>query len=1128
MSTALPLHAQSLVMANAHPPTTSPLAQPDARSLRDELQVLERRFNITFTYVSDLLEGRKVQVHPRESNNVEVILKELLQETGLSYRKVDEHYYVIVRQTQPSTPHRYPHPQRQSFEEQLNLQQRPPAFALPVLHRPEARVSGRVVDASGEGVPGVNILEKGTSNGTISDVEGNFTLNVAENAVLVFSAVGYLAQEVAVGQQSVISVTLEDDVKALDEVVIVGYGNQERRNVTGAIATVKTAAIKDLPLTSADQKLSGQVAGVQVKQATGAPGGGVVIRVRGSGSIGAGDDPLYVIDGFPVTNNYSQFSNPLSTLNPDDIESITVLKDASSTAIYGSRGSNGVILITTKKAKAGISSIEFSSYVGLQQIPDRNKIKMMNAQQFAQWRVEHRQDMAAYQGVPFDPSTVPAEYQNPASLGAGTNWFEEMTRVAPMQNYNLTLTNGTEKWRTLVSAGYFNQQGTVLNSSFERYSLRVNFEGHPHERVTVGVNMNPSYTLRKIANTEGHFNSALLTQGLLNSPLPPVYQPDGSFTPTITSTDVFANSNPVNALVNTVNNQNSLRILSNIYADVEILTGLHLKSTFNVDLNADRSNYFLPSYVGSFRSPPPQLATGNVGSSQRLNWLNENTLSYDRTFGKHELSALVGYTIQNERMESNTTSGTGYPNDVVQTINAANQVTATADVQAWRLLSYLGRVNYSFQSKYILTAAIRSDGSSRFGPNNRWAAFPSIGAGWTLSQESFFPTNPWVGDLKLRASYGLAGNNSIGNYTYIPGIVSDNYVLGGGLANGFYLNSLSNANLGWESSKQLDIGLDVSFFNNRVSLVGEYYRRYTQSMLQQISIPSSSGYSSIISNIGNVLNRGVEITISSRNTPERAVKWDTDFNIAFNRNTVLDLGDREQIISGDVSTNISTVGNPMGMFYGYQFEGIFMNQQELDNSPHQSGQIVGTVKYRDVNGDGTISTLDRTQIGNPYPKFTFGLTNRVTFKNWDLSVLANGSYGAQIMDLYKRFTTNLDGVFNVEAEVMDRYRSPEQPGNGLLPTTVASTALAREVNSLWVKDASYVSVRNVTLGYTLTTKAISSIRAYLSVQNALMFSPYHGGWPEVSYNGSNSLAPGVNYTSYPVARTYTIGVNLRF
>lgn len=990
-------------------------------------------------------------------------------------------------------------------------------------------VRGLVADANGEPIAGVSVsVLENAKVGTRTDEQGRFSIQVPANTTLVFSYLGYRKREIQVQDQHELNIVLEEDAAALDEVVVVGYGSQSRRNVTGAVSTVNQTAIKDLPVTSVDQKLSGQMAGVQVNQASGTPGGGMVIRVRGAGSIGAGDDPLYVVDGFPINNSYDKAQNPLSTLNPDDIESISVLKDAASSAIYGSRGANGVVLITTKKGKSGQSTVDFNVYTGIQSIPAARKLDMMTAEEYANWRVEHRRDIAAFNNVPFDEATVPDLYKNPQALGKGVNWLNELTRTAPMQNYNVTITNGTDKTRIMASAGYFNQQGVVRNTGFERYSVRMNLETNLSKKLTLGFNLAPSYTTRKLADSEGHFESAILTQALLTTPVSQVRLDDGSFNPMITSPDAFENSNPLNVLENTKRKSTNVRALFNSYLNWQILPGLSAKTSFNVDWQDGKFNVFQPSYVGSFRNPPPQPARGQFDSNVVLNWLNENTINYNKAWGDHRLDALAGFTVQRERGERNSMSGSEYPNDVVQTINAATVVTSDGDVQKWQLLSYLARVNYAFKDRYLLSGTIRRDGSSRFGQQNRWGTFPSGSIGWRLSEENFFPKVRQLDELKLRASYGIAGNNAIGNYTAIPLIEQSNYAFGNTLANGVSLNSLANQRLGWESSKQMDIGLDMSLFKGRLIVAAEYYTRNTKQMLQTIDIPISSGFSQAITNLGNVRNRGWEFSVSSLNTTGK-LKWETDFNISFNRNKVLDIGSKQRIITGVAGaggTNITLVGQPMGMFYGYVFDGLFMNQEELDRYPHVSGQVVGTVRYKDIDGNGQINANDQTIIGNPHPDFIFGMTNRFRYKDFDLSVLLSGSYGAEILDQYKQFTTNLDGVFNVERDVMDRYRSPENPGAGILPTTVSSTNLARDFRpSHWVKDASYISLRNVTFGYNFKTSFSRSMRIYFSAQNVLFITPYKGGNPEISFSGSNSLAPGVNFTGYPVPATYTLGVN---
>lgn len=1006
-------------------------------------------------------------------------------------------------------------------------------FPFPVLSQTteEFTVTGTVTSGEDQStLPGVNIIMLGTSTSTITDIDGNYSINVPVNATLIFSFIGFASEEVAVNSRSIINVSLDTDIAALEEVVVVGYGNQDRRDITSSVSTIRSENIRNLPVAGLDQALVGQAAGVQVNQVTGTPGGGVSIRIRGSGSVGAGDDPLYVIDGFPITNNFSQNSNPLTTINPDDIESISILKDASATAIYGSRGANGVILIKTKQAKEGISQVELNAYYGWQSVPQRGRPDMMTAEEFARWRVEHREDLAVFQGNP--PPTmddIPEVYRNPEALGQGTDWFDEMLRIAPVQNYNVTYTSGKENLRTVISGGYFNQLGTVIETGFERYSLRANVEGDIGKRIKIGFNLAPTFSSRKLANTEGHFNTAILTQGLLSSPVPSVRQTDGSFTPNITSPDAFDNANPLNILKNTHDRNKTFRTLANVFLDYQIIDGLTFRSTFNIDWMNTQGSFFMPSNVGTFRSPPPIPAVGRYSNMTLFNWLNENTLTYDKSVGDgHRFNVLVGYSMQKELVETAGISGTEYADDDVKTLNAANLITnGTTGISEWGLVSYLTRLNYVFREKYLFTVTVRADGSSRFGNNNKWGTFPSASFGWRLSEEAFMSAISNISDLKLRGSYGFSGNNSIGNYTYIPQVGVRNYPLGGSLSPGRALLSLANQDLGWEQSEQMDFGIDLGLFGDRIYFMADYYRRTTRDMLINIPIPSGSGFTSAITNIGEILNQGVELAVNSNNIIG-SFNWSTDFNIAFNRNKVVALNENnDPIISG--GTHITEVGRPMGQFWGYIFEGIYQSEEELQNLPSHQGSDIGTVRYLDTNGDGVITPEDRAPMGDPNPNFIWGITNRFNYKNFDLSIIINGEQGGSILAFHKRFSTNLDGVFNVTRDVMDRWRSPSQPGNGKLPTTVTNAAFARENNSLWVEDASYMYIRNISLGYSpQQLNFIKNVRFYLSVQNALLLTKYSGGNPEINTNGNNSLQPAVDYTGYPTTRTLTVGANLTF
>ena len=1075
------------------------------------LKRLEKVTNLKFVYSLNRVNVDQKAMVDAENATLKDVLNELLVTHGIGYEVINDR--VVLSPLPPS-----------------ELLSGKVERSMPVrFERPAAEISGTVTDEKGEALAGVTVHVKGTNIGTVTNGTGTFRLQpLTDHDTLVFSYIGYTSEEVAIAGRKVVNVRLSAASSGLNEVVVVGYGNQAQKDVTSSVTTIQGAKVANIPAASFDLRLQGQAPGVDVKQATGFPGAGPVIRIRGSGSIGAGNDPLYVVDGFPITYSYSKYANPLSAIDPDDIESITVLKDAASTAIYGSRGANGVVLITTKKGKAGQSALSVNAYYGLQFVESRNHLQMMSAEDLANFRVQARQDLAAANGTTFDPSTIPADYKNPAALGKGTDWFDALTRVAPIQNYNVTYTSGTEKLRAAVSAGYFQQQGIVLNTQYTRYSIRANLDFNPAKWVTVGLNVAPTFQKRNNAETEGHFNNGILTMGYLSSPLTPVKQPDGSYTPHVTSTDLFDNANPVNMIVNSDRTSHVTQLLSNAYLDISPISHLHLKTTFNAEIQ-NTSNYnYVPSFVGGFRAPPPQPANGNFGSAYEINWLNENTLNYSRTFGPHDLSLLLGYTVQKDHYDYNQTNGSNYPNDDLHDVGAATVVTASTDIEEWTMISYLGRLNYNYKDKYLVSAALRSDGSSRFAPGNKWSLFPSVSAGWRIFDEPFFPQQGVISDLKIRASYGVAGNNNIGNYRYIPTIGSSNYQFDGNFVSGTALSSLANNQLSWELSRQTDVGLDAAFFSGRVTLTVDYYRKHTQDMLQSIAIPSSSGFSSAYTNLGNVENHGWEFAVHSQNM-DATVNWQTDVNLSLNRNKVLKLGGGiTQIFSGEVTSSVTEVGQPIGMFYGYKFMGIFQNQEQIDNYPHQAGTLPGNVQYEDVNGDGQITSADMTLLGDPTPRFTWGMTNTVSYGKFDLRVIIDGSQGLKVMDVYKRFADNLDGVFNVEEAVKNRWRSASDPGNGQYASTTGNTPLAREVNSRWVRNASYLCVRNVSVGYTFHEKFVSRARVYLSGQNLLWLTPYKGSDPDIEYNADNALAPNVNYTGYPTATMITGGIDFTF
>jgi TonB-linked SusC/RagA family outer membrane protein len=992
---------------------------------------------------------------------------------------------------------------------------------------PPLRVNGRVLTADNNtGLPGVNVSVKGTSTGTITDANGDYSLTAPdEKATLVFSFIGYVTQQVALNNRTTINISLAPDTKSLNEVVVVAYGTQKRADVTGSVATVSASEIKDIPVTQFAQKLQGKTPGVQILQTTGVPGAGMSIRIRGAASISGSSQPLYVVDGFPIVGD-------ISNINPDEIETFSILKDASSTALYGSRAANGVVLVTTKRAAEGRSTVSFNAYYGVQQVPQRGRPDMMNAQEFAQYMNEVYQEKIRLGQA----TSIPTEYQNPAQYaGKGTDWYDLLLRDAPIQNYSLSLTSSKDKLSTAATVGYISQDGVLLNSNYKRYSVRLNSDYKVNDKVTIGVNIAPSYATNEAPNADGNiFGGGIIQSAIATSPLAPAINPDGSLPLTATSTGLFPNPNWYN-VVQLVKNSNRVgRIISNAYGSLEILKDLNFKSSINIDYTNQQFNNFTPSTSGSLFSAPPVQTRASQLDNVFYSWLTENTLTYKRSFSNHNLDALVGYTAQKFRQDFSNVSATGFANDKVQTLNAGTQFSPSYDLQEWSLVSFVSRLNYNYKGKYLLSASFRRDGSSRFAPNTKYGNFPAVSAGWNVSDEVFMTKMPLISTLKLRAGYGLNGNFNIGNYGYIARTGATNYPFNNALVNGTTVSNIGNNNLGWEKSAQFDIGADIGLLKGRVFLTYDYFYKTTTDMLFNVGVPRESGFATITDNVGKFEFWGHEFAVSTQNLTGK-LKWSTDFNITFIRNNVLNLGPYDPALprSDANGPNITQIGSPIGSFYGYKFLGVYKTQADFDASPKYLGtdspSMVGTVKYADINGDGVITVADKTIIGNPNPKGIFGMTNNLSYGNFDFSMVIAGQYGSEIQNRTLEYIQNLDGVFNVTKDVGRRWKSEQDPGDGIHPRAVVSTPLARNTNSRWVTDGSYLTIKNITLGYTIPlpkNNYLRSVRAYGSMQQAYVFTSYKGANPEVNDSGTNGLTQGIDYTSYPVPRTISFGVNV--
>ncbi|MCD7978478.1 MAG: TonB-dependent receptor [Tannerellaceae bacterium] len=995
----------------------------------------------------------------------------------------------------------------------------------------QKRVSGTVLDERNEPIIGVNVVVKGTTEGSITDYDGKFSLEVPSNAVLQFSYIGYIPVEVTIGNQSVLNIRMVEDSQAIDEVIVIGYGTVKKSNLTGAVSSVKTTEIQQTPMTSIDQGLVGRASGVQVTQTSGMPGAVASIRVRGSSSLQGGNEPLYVIDGFPVysgdgfgeTGGKTKVSG-LSTINPSDIESIEILKDASATAIYGARAANGVVLITTKSGKKGRDIVTFESSFGIQKLV--KKMDLLDAQEYAVLVNE------AYTNDGLSPYYDAARLSEIAKLGKGTDWQDELYRTAISQNYQLTFSGGDDKTLYAISGGYLNQEGIIINSDFKRYSLRLNLDRQVSNTFKVGTHISGSHTISKSPATDAGGESGAVNGALKMNPIQPVYTEDGEYTQV--NVPGILVPNPIATAKEEIYNNATSRFLGDVYAEWELLPDLKAKVSAGADIMYLKSNRYTPSNIYQSQGQ----AKAEVGVRRSINWLNENIVTWNKNIqNTHYFNVLGGFTIQRNNIEKVSATSSDFVNDILTYHNlGAGSVYGQPESSAeqWSLLSYLARVNYSYQDKYLASVNARIDGSSRFGTNNKYGFFPSGSLAWRMTEEEFMESLTGVlSNLKVRASYGFTGNTEIGVYESLATLNNNSWTIGNQLVSGFYPDRIPNPDLKWERTGQFDIGVDAGFLDNRLRLTADYYRKKTVDLLYNVAIPSASGYESMLQNIGSVENKGVELSIESDNF-RGAFYWNTSFNISFNRNKVLELGGESYKEMEESDSHLKTgsirrliVGQPIGVFYGYRFDGIFQNEAECAAQTSSASPIgVGLRRYKDLNGDGMVDAgNDREIIGDANPDFFGGLTNTFGYKGFELNVFLQYSYGNDIFNYNAMELEAPTGGQNVYKALVNRW-TPENPSN-LYPK--ASTNRNLLVSDRFVEDGSYLKLKTVSLSYSfpkLKFKHIGGLRVYVTGQNLLTWTKYRGYDPEVSYRGASTLEAGEDYGGYPQSRTFMFGVKL--
>lgn len=1018
-------------------------------------------------------------------------------------------------------------------------------------------VKGQVKDAAGEPVIGATVVVKGTTKGASTGIDGGFTLDVTPDDVLVVSYIGYDTQEIPVGSRTSFDIQLREEATTLDDVVVIGYGAVKKRDVSTAISSIKAEDIANRPITDFRQSMAGKMPGVQVMQTGGDPEGNVMVRVRGISSATAGNDPLYIVDGVPMENG-------LSNLNTNDIESMEVLKDASSAAIYGSRGSNGVILITTKKGKSETIQVTYDGYYGIEQVS--KKIDLMNAYQYAQVSKEAHDAayLDQYPGGTAPNGDRPESYMNyPVELVpylngepglTDTDWQDAIFRTASTTSHNIAISGKGKHVNYFISGNYYYKEGVIINSDFERYSFRMNLDGK-YKNFKYGVNFSPSYSKSNKVNASGDYNSGGIVQSALTScPIWPIYNEDGTFNFQGNGywrigTDYQHNEilNPVALATLQSEVIDRMSMTGRAFLGYDICKGLSFQTSFGGSFYGAIDNKYRSSELplrGKAYYDAPSNPEGYSSAGFYFNWLIENQLTYDRTFGDHSLNVILVQSAQKETYKTLNVTATDYPNDQNQTIGGGTVSDGDSKTEQWSLASYLARVQYNYKGKYMLSAAIRADGSSRFGKNNRWGYFPSASAAWRISGEPFFQNAEalsWISDLKIRASYGQTGNFQIGNYRHLATMSGDDYILGtgsGSLVSGYKPSDVENPDLTWEKTSMFNVGADLSLLGGYFNLTAEYYYANTTDMLLEVPIPHLTGYSTTLMNIGKVNNRGWELSATSQHSYVNGISYSLNANWAKNTNEVKALGanDTPIIQSGSVdhAYYITKVGEPIGSYYLLVQDGIFRNEEDLKAYPHVSTAQPGDFRFVDVDGDGEIDLeKDRTIVGNYMPDFTYGFGGSFGYRGLDFSVAFQGVHGNEILNLNRRYLDNMEGNTNGTTVAFNRWKSPTEIGDGNTNRANRKQTGNNTRTSTWhVEDGSYLRLQNIALGYTLPAKwtrkfYVEKLRIYVSAQNLVTWTDYSGYNPEVS-NRTSALTPGEDYGTYPLAKTYMVGLNVTF
>ena len=1023
-------------------------------------------------------------------------------------------------------------------------------------------VTGNVKDASGDPMIGITVSLDGKPV-AVTDLDGNFTVqNAKSSSVIKLSYVGYLDQQFTVGNKNQFNLTMKEDPKALEEVVVVGYGTMKRSDLTGAVTSVGDEAISKSVSTSIDQVLQGRAAGVQVQANTGTPGGSSTIRIRGTNSLNATSQPIFVIDGVIIDSSSGDNgdSNPLSEINPSDIVSMDILKDASATAIYGSRASNGVIMITTKRGKAGDATVTYDGYVGWQTMP--KSLDVLNLKQYAQ----HYNDIADAQ-----IKSATNSFVRPDLLGEGTDWQDELFRHALMTSHNLSVTGGSEKITYALSAGYLDQDGIVIGSSFRRQTLRGNTDAQIKKWLKGGFSFSLADSKQQtLANSYSIILTALRSQ-----PSVAVRSADGSFDG---PDDQWMPDNPVALAQITRNYNKKFNFRVNTYLEATIFKGLTYRTELSADYNNNKYYYYMPDYKFGVKTSDSRTSQWTSTNSKYWSW--RNILTYANTFGKHSINAMLGQEMSHNHYETQVTSANGFPsNSATDPSAGSNDSSSPVGYQDnSSIFSYFGRAFYSYDDRYMATFTLRRDGSSMFADGHRWGWFPSAALAWRVSGEKFMQNAKWINNLKLRAGWGETGNQNVRQWAYMALLTTYNTPWGVGVLNG----NNANPDLKWETTKSWNLGFDLSVLNNRIDIVFDWYYKKTNDLLMELDLPAflgsggGSNYGTAANpwgNVGSLRNTGIEFTINSININKKNFQWSSNFVFSLNRNKVLSLDTETgtlpqtfQVGSETATVTNTVVGQPMAQFWGYKVIGRFDKPEDFYYKDAQgnvkqvalptgcsigkSGSWLGDYRFADLNGDGVIDNNDQTFIGNPEPKFTFGFGNTLSWKGWDFSFQFTGSYGNKVLNYNRRQLEITGSTSNLLTSVLNYARVEKIDPNGpddyrnYWVTNASSTTMPRlytesysngnnRVSDAFVEDGSYIRLQNVSLSYTFPKKWIehlylSNVKLYMNIQNLFTITKYDGYDPEVGSLYGDALKNGIDYNRYPSPRIYTFGINVSF